>query len=444
MRYSVIALALIALGARAASAANEKAPTLDQALKQHAPEIIKYLRDHKVQHVGVLKFLVKQGETTSDNVGPLNLNLAHRLEVALVLANPDEQLMIIQRASNAIVEAKNKRATHLTPEGRAALFQIRDKFIPAWGDGEPVRADAFLTGVVEFDRNLRQMTVIVQAFDRKSEDLAKVCSFTASTDFRTLADTGRAFRLGARGPDESELLAQAIDLSVKENEKKEPHPLESGKSPIDLKVLYNNEVVPLRNGMVREPHKNEKVQFVLINRDPKERYAVVLKVNGENTLFRETYEPLSCTKWVLGPGEEVTIRGFQKQGSPLVKDKAEGFEVLSPEQSEKDAVYYGEHAGTFSVVVFRENRSNTDRIKTATYDMAAISRGTLSPNGKRPGTLAALKGLLHARAEKAKDDNQRGIVVGGEEVNQPVEYRTFKTDPVPEVVATIRYWLPPR
>src|SRR5262245_36179904 len=102
-RFAVVlgGLALAALALTAGPAPAVERDNHDAAQQKHAPEIIKYLRDHKYQNVGVLKFLVKQGDAVPDNAGPLNLSVANRLEVALVLANPDEKLGIIERASAA-------------------------------------------------------------------------------------------------------------------------------------------------------------------------------------------------------------------------------------------------------------------------------------------------------------------------------------------------------
>src|SRR4051794_15767530 len=56
--------------------------SLDLAVLKQAPEIISYLKDHRYKNVGVLKFRVKKGdEPASDHVGPLNLNIAGRLEI---------------------------------------------------------------------------------------------------------------------------------------------------------------------------------------------------------------------------------------------------------------------------------------------------------------------------------------------------------------------------
>src|SRR5262249_9138327 len=147
---------------------------------------------------------------------------------------------------------------------------------------------------------------------------------------------------------------------------KPPAPVPMGKPPVDLKVLYNGVEVPIRDGAVRAPKNNEEVSFVLVNRGD-ERYGVILKVNGENTLYREEGDPYQCHKWILGPGQELPVYGFQKQkvGSALGQDKAEKFRVLTREESEKDAVYYGPHAGTFTLVVFRELKGDKEVVTAA-------------------------------------------------------------------------------
>jgi hypothetical protein len=370
-----LAVVALALWVGISPAAEEK-DSLDSTLKKHAPEIIKHLREHKYQNVGVLKFVVKQGDRSTDNAGPLNLSLANRLEVALVLANPDDKLGLIERASEAVVRARNRRANHLSPEGRAALF-------------------------------------------------------------RTLAELGRSYHLKSRGPDESELLAQAVDQSRVIEDKKESNPLESGKSPVELRILYNGTAVRPVNGVVPEPLKDDKVTFELINRS-EERCGVVLKVNGENTLFREPYEASQCHKWILGPGEKVKVDGFQ-----LGPKESKRFEVLSPEESEKDSVNYGSHAGTFSLVVFRESKAD-GHVVTASHDTAAISRGSLSPNGKKPGTLEALQAALRDKGSKSQAEGSRGILSAGESIDRPIQYVSFKPDRIPVLSATIRYYQPGR
>src|SRR5687768_1314046 len=79
-----------------------QADDLERELQKNAPGVIEYLSGKGYKNIGVLKFRVKKGdEPISDSVGTLNMALADRLEVALVLANPNDperQLGIVRRA----------------------------------------------------------------------------------------------------------------------------------------------------------------------------------------------------------------------------------------------------------------------------------------------------------------------------------------------------------
>src|SRR3954447_13672273 len=107
-RRGVVALALAAT-ALAASAA--RADNLDAALVKHAPEIMAYLRDHKCQNVGILKFRVHKGnQPTGFKVGPLNDNLPGRLEFALIRAtSTQDPVGIIHDASHVASARKLPR-----------------------------------------------------------------------------------------------------------------------------------------------------------------------------------------------------------------------------------------------------------------------------------------------------------------------------------------------
>src|SRR3954464_9649590 len=90
-----------------------RAASLDRELLAHAPRVLGYLGDHGYRNVGVLKFRIKKGdEPTRDHVGPLNLNLAGRLEIALVLANDFKAPLGIIRGADAVA-ATLPGANHL-------------------------------------------------------------------------------------------------------------------------------------------------------------------------------------------------------------------------------------------------------------------------------------------------------------------------------------------
>jgi hypothetical protein len=97
-------------------------------------------------------------------------------------------------------------------------------------------------------------------------------------------------------------------------------------------VRYNGKKVPLelKNGkaFVPEPQEGQTVELGLKQDGSKNRYGVVLKVNGENTLEKERLPDLTCHKWVLDPGYGPwAIRGYQ------VGDVLEKFRVASIAES---------------------------------------------------------------------------------------------------------------
>ena len=128
------------------------AETIDQALINKTPEILKILQEKKVQNVGVLKFLSAEGKGPVTDVGEINVTIAERLEMALILEGDlKDHVGVIRNASG--VAAQIKGANHTTPKGREALFAAQ--YPLAWGN-QKVQVDAFLTGVVrvESDRAL--------------------------------------------------------------------------------------------------------------------------------------------------------------------------------------------------------------------------------------------------------------------------------------------------
>jgi hypothetical protein len=418
---------------------------LDQALLKHSPEIIDALRDMRVRNVGVLKFLVKKGKESSDNVGPLNLSIANRLEVALVLADPDEKLGIIRHASAELVEANNGRANHLTPEGRLACFDSR--YYVAWGRGkESVLADAFLTGVVQLSPDLRDTTVTVQVFTKAAPDLRKAVQFKVPTDARTLAEAGESYGLSRGAFEGGQVkLSAAVETAAEVKEEKTKFPLQAKETPIKLEIRYDGEAVPIKavkgQGEVPEPMKGQKVTFVLENRDKERRYGVVLKVNGLNTLYEERLDGFHCTKWILAGGERIEIKGFQ-----IPDGQAKEFAVLPPAQSEEDEVNYGEHAGTFSLAAFIEKGGKDEKpiiLDDWAKRLAAVKRGELP--AVRPARLISLQEQLKSNKNE-KGENRytvsRGLVVAGGKIKSLTETVSFEADPTPVLVSTIRYYQP--
>jgi hypothetical protein len=430
---------LVALGSAAGAA--EPRP-LDRELVRQAPRVIRYLRDNGYENVGVLKFLVsKDGKDFSDNVGTVNLQLAQRLELALILANdPRRPLGIITDAS--AVAAGIRRANHLRPEGRRLLFEAT--YPLAWGE-KKVTPDAFLTGTAGLSPDLRTLTLSILVFDKKTNKLQEVVrDFTAAVKPELLSEMGESFRLrGVRESDDEptpmpdRLREKALSEAAGVREGKgKVHPVLDPDAPVRLAIRYDNRPVQVevRGGraFVREPTEGEKVQLILRRDGSKERYGVVLKVNGVSTIFRQRLPDLSCRQWILEPGAApLTLDGFQVDDSHVVP-----FRVGSASESKRNEVNYGADVGTITLTVFREfkGRPPAPDLEPEAAAAAVVSQGRL-PDGKARN-YGALKAQL-------LDDANRGLIEEGvERKEQRVRVVPFTPDPVPVMTLTIVYYTP--
>ena len=87
-KYAIIGAFLIV---RTVDAADD----LDAQFQAMANDTLKKLRAANVQTTGVLKFSVRVGEGPfPKSVGSLNLRLAEKLELALVMANPAQESQV--------------------------------------------------------------------------------------------------------------------------------------------------------------------------------------------------------------------------------------------------------------------------------------------------------------------------------------------------------------
>jgi hypothetical protein len=446
----MMAAALVAL-AVAAPAPAADLTRLDQALMKAGPEMVRFLQEGKYQAVGVLPLPARLGNgPLRADLGPLHRNLAQRLEVALVLNLPDDHITLIRNAGDAVAATKNRRLDHTRRSGREQFFTLEDRFFQsAWGD-KKVRPDVFLTGEVTLAPNWSCMKVKVQAFDKDHVDkLLDVCEFTTSVDTRTLTEAGVSYAIPRGG----EGLAQAPrylpspilpkDARADNSESNYNEVVE--KCPIRLEVLVNGKPRKVVDGVLATPPTpDDTVTFRLANTG-KERCAAVLSVNGRNTLFSETADPLHCYKWILKPGQSIEVEGFQKDDNAHDKFKVE------PQETVK--FNYGEQTGKISLVVFREadpgdvavvrneeRRSGQDR---------AIARGSVRV-GKdlKPTDFESLKSALVEEMkqgeEKARQAKSRGgVIVPGEEGRSQIEYiKDFSPYPTPVASVSLWYFTP--
>src|SRR5262245_30031735 len=191
-KFGIAIVFLSQLVGAAAPAVRAEDP-INKTIREEAPAILKYLRDHSYHTVGVLKFKVKKGnEHASLNTGTLNTKIARSLEHALILLNDSSKpIDIIEDASKAAA-GQSRSATFRSPQGRRGLLD--HKYHLAWGTYLK-QPDAFLTGEVVVAKDMKTLTLQINAFDRKKPDeLAEVLTVKnvpVSRDF--LAGIGQSF-----------------------------------------------------------------------------------------------------------------------------------------------------------------------------------------------------------------------------------------------------------
>ncbi len=432
---AVLSLAFLAGAVGSARADNIDEKLLDEALSK----IMKDLRSHKYQNVGVLKFRVQRGDRPSSySASLLNANMATRLETALILVNDVKKPIGITRDASQVIAARDPKANYITPKDRAALF---DYLLPlAWGT-ERVKVDAFLTGLVKINPASRRTTVVIEAFDPKATDLREVANFTVPTDRSILSDSGASFSLvmrdlvKKRGEELAEEAARYNDERDKKPLAQDPDAVEN---LVDLSVYYDDQKIPVvedRNNAkgekrVAEPPMGARVTFGLKNKT-NERLAVVLRINGLNTAAPEGSEKQidQYTRWVLEPGKPYVIAGFYREdGKTVDRFKVEA----SPAQK---GALDPDKLGLIELDVFRSTTQAVASLKSEELSLRGLSAKT-----KGAKDLAELQLKLMGTTEAGKTA-RRNVIVGGDTEKTFVEETKFE-NPTHTGSMAIRYYLP--
>lgn len=438
------------------------ADDLEKQLLKAAPTWRTQLQEAGYRNVGVLKFLVqKEGRPGSDQFGELNIRLAQKVELALTITNPfTDPLGIVLNASRTAATIAG--ASHLSVAGRQKLFE---KSYPlAWGN-ESVIPDAFITGKAILSSDLQTLKIGLAVFDKQGKVNDNLWRGTIKPDLEDLLDAGQSFatRGAFDGGNVKKSAEEQKDLATKQaatsavRVEKETsvvsklttsseHPLspQNLPAPVSLEVRYGPnphalrpQPLEFRNGGAFIPEPGEGQQVVLVVRrkgSDRSRLGVVLKVNGENTLYRQKRPDAECAPWVFEPQlTEFGIQGFQ-----LTDGRLEPFKVLSQAESKALEFDYGDQLGTISIAVFRE-RATPEVVKSSDDDdFSVLTRGLVLDKPARD--LSALKGNL--RIPGGTLALTRGVITGGAVIDSKIDTTKFTIDPVPIMAATVRYYQP--
>jgi hypothetical protein len=456
--------------------ASARADVIDVALREEAPKIMKYVKDHGYHTVGVLKFVVKKGnQPASLNTGTLNTKIAKSLEHALILLNdPSKPIDIIQDASKAAA-GQSRGATFRNAKGRRGLL---DHTYPlAWGPNRK-QPDAFITGEVLVAKDMKTLTLEIAAFDRKKpEALATVLTtknLSVSRDI--LAGIGQSFVLPRKLSHHN---ARELDDAASDNaatdDKTGANPSSDSDDPVKLQVLYDDQPVSLdtdatcpgelmvRRNKAKDPKEGQKVKFVISN-TTQDTVGVVLAIDGKSTLFAEdltSNTPGQCTKWILAPGQSYTIEGFYMSDDGK---EIHPFKVLSDYDSAKVELA-PEQKGVFSMFVFRPGGSTSaSEGLNISAPAAELSRSPKHQAGARSlaDVQAGLRDATHTHAVNGRlvaehvalrpvpprhvtQKGGRGLIVQDTQATAGSNLNRIdsKLDTQPAMSLFIRYWTAP-
>jgi hypothetical protein len=442
---------------------------IEEAIEQEAALLLDKLREHpEVKSVGVLKFGLKHESQNKwpASVGTLNQRLAEMTEVALVWANPaaenavKRQIVVIPNATevaNNIPGATHLKTAPNDQPDTATRENLFSRTYPvAWeiNGAKEVIPDAFIFGTGVIHEGLNMITLELRAFRRGAEgDITREPSpgedkaqFMALLGEEQVAQMGENYvRLGQTDA----VFAKAV------NTRKDPakhHPLMDASLPVTIDIRYNEKVQPFKfipmadsnepGAKIAEPDGNvKKIDFIIRKRDPgdKNRYGVLLRVNGESTLYRQRTSDAKSSLWVLeSDAKAIRIPGFQmdKETYHPIIIKA-GQEALALES------FYGNNIGLISLTVFEEAKGDQQFAKDLQADqkLETIRQSTL-PKKVYPNRSALggdLTNSLYAQVN-------RGVMVPDEskKENASIKVVEFKRPQYPLFSATIRYYTPVR
>jgi hypothetical protein len=435
------AVAAVVLALPAARGSDDDLAT---SLDKRAADAVKVLKDRQMYRYGVLKFLVRRGDGPfRDDAGELNTTLTNKVYTALLTKLDDASPFVpLEDVNGVIAEKQIADADHRTPAGRKAFFTVR--YPAAFGDRK-VAADGFVVGTCSFAADLTSATLELSVFDRTGKLDKLVESWTVSPDPQMLGEARFSYTLP---PPLRKAVVSGQPVSARDVQASVTIPAEKTAArsfapladcPVNWQVRYNGKPVTPVGNTLPEPGEDDRVSFVLTNRTA-DTYAVVLMVNGENTLYQERQDVFRCRKWVLEPNTETVVSGFQTEEQSAVP-----FQVLKPEAGAADAVRYGENAGTFRLVVYAGKVTDSPPKDDQPADDRALvmaARGTAKPVGIKPQSLRGLKSSL--RESAGGTPGSRGLVVKGSGTENSETVRTFfapaSSQPVADI--SLRYYTP--
>jgi len=375
---------------------------IDEGLLDHMPEVIEKCQAKGYKNIGVLTFLLQQGDEASRFRGAaICSNMPQRVEnaLALKLKGTSPELMLIPRAADVAAKRLNK-ASYRTAADRERLLDLQ--FVPAWGDAKNVKPDAFIVGKVKSSKDRRKVTVSLGAFDRNS--MFDIVEFDVPTDRFMLADLGQGFSLTkgrVRGVSDDAIF-DSVESDIEKTEGSTSDASIAG-FPVELTVYYGNDAQVTKiddesegsnNLALPEPQPGQNLTFGMKNTSDKP-IGVVLLVNGVSTLYEQEGEPEELNKWVLEPNKEYRVKGYHQ------KDNEKYLEITTLTEEESVEKYEDlggqQFAGLIHLYVFKTIDADEAESPKFTRSIGRLSRPVRT--SKRYESLRELQQAIARRSD---------------------------------------------
>jgi len=464
------AVAVVALAASVAPVRADQPLPLPAAVAAATKTLIVPALEAKgVKSVGVLKFLAMDGSgpdaKPSTRLGAINSDLAAQFQTAILLNVSKKQPIAVCRDPSAVAAAI-PGATHLSAEGQTKLFAA-DYPVVVGTSGQTVKPDALLFGIVQIADDLKSVTVDVRMIRRGVPEAEKLSEFTARMGADDLPAAGQSFvatrglftggqTAGQAAPPTPEQVAERpirlASLAADVRAGRRAFPLEDPEAPVTLSIAYDGSLqkIEYRDGgaFVAEPRQGQKVTVTIRKtRQDGQRYAVALKVNGENTAERGVLPDIKGSKWILSNDlMTLPVRGYAV-GTEVIQP----FTVLSEAESARRAFDYGVDAGTITMTVFAEQMGTPEDGPPAAAEPQFVQGGgagaaldqLLLAGGVRLDPQQSFGSLDEAKASLATSlaSTSRGLIVPSAE-SQSFKQRIVKFMPIPDPVMSVvvRYY----
>jgi hypothetical protein len=468
----VVLAVSLAVPASALAQAGEPLPPLERALLLRAGELIKLFGKRSYDNVGVLKFRVgyedDPAQKLSDRFGTANLLLARRLQIGLELTNSKKHPIGIIEDASTVAAKQARGANHFSTkeEARARLFTPR--YPLAWGD-QQVAAKAFVSGEAFISKNHDSMKLRLYVLDGTSHKMEPVLDeFRVALSAGSLAEIGDCFIYrGTFTGDLKKPRPKDEPPDTKKETKQETTPAQSGQGvippgiaeaqnarnhlakrkdvPVRLKVFYGETeqqyVIKDAGGgqyrayLDKEPAPGQAVALVLERENQsKDTYAVVLQVNGENTVGKEHMQANACRPWLLKPGTgPAMIPGYYMGKTDKDFLAFKGLTGQEEQQQFGDSFDYGEDIGTITMTVFPPAPAYEDS------DSLRDKEKVLSKAAGAPAPKASSYNDLFAKRMQQAAAPARGLIGSGENLDIKVAQEEFQWASTPVMVLTIVY-----